>query len=121
MRVTLLSTYQQFGGAAVATGRLHRALQKQGVQTTWLVGTSARQEPHKTAQDVEFLANNFLAEQTAFGRFVAERLFFLPFERDQSVRFRFLPLCLGPIWTFTRLFSRPTCCTCTGSTSDFYH
>ena len=95
MRVTLLSTYQQFGGAAVATGRLHRALQKQGVQTTWLVGTSARQEPHKTAQDVEFLANNFLAEQTAFGRFVAERLFFLPFERDESVRFRFSPAVFG--------------------------
>ncbi|MDB5240440.1 MAG: glycosyl transferase family 1 [Spirosoma sp.] len=100
MRVTHLSTYQQFGGAAIATGRLHQALQKQGVQTTLLVGTSARQEQHKNALDVEFLANNFLAEQTAFGRFVAERLYFLPFERDRSVRFQFSPAVFGANLTF---------------------
>ncbi|MBC3787274.1 glycosyltransferase [Spirosoma utsteinense] len=95
MNVVILSTYQQFGGAAVATGRLHRALQKHGVQTTLLVGTSARQERHQPAPDVTFLANNFLAEQTAFGRFVAERLYFLPFERDPSVRFHFSPAVFG--------------------------
>lgn len=95
MNVVILSTYQQFGGAAVATGRLHRALQQHGVQTTLLVGTSARQERHQPAQGVTFLANNFLAEQTAFGRFVAERLYFLPFERDPSVRFHFSPAVFG--------------------------
>jgi len=95
MNVVILSTYQHFGGAAVATSRLHRALLNQGVQATLLIGTSNRQEKHQPAPEVTFLANNFLAEQTAFGRFVAERLYFLPFERDPSVRFQFSPAVFG--------------------------
>ena len=47
-----------------------------------------------------YLANNFLAEQTAFGRFVAERLYFLPVERDRSVRFQFSPAMFGANLTF---------------------
>ncbi len=100
MRVTHLSTYHLFGGAAVAATRLHRALQKQvwsgtAVESTMLVGTAKRLEPHRAAPGVTYLANNFLAEQTAFGRFVAERLYFLPHERDHSVRFQFSPARFG--------------------------
>lgn len=100
MRVTHLSTYHLFGGAAVAANRLHRALQKQVwtptlVESTMLVGTANRLEPHRSAPGVLYLANNFLAEQTAFGRFVAERLYFLPQERDYSVRFQFSPARFG--------------------------
>ncbi|WP_420147085.1 glycosyltransferase family 4 protein [Spirosoma sp.] len=100
MRVTHLSTYHLFGGAAVAANRLHRALQKQiwtktAVESTMLVGTAKRLEPHRSAPGVTYLANNFLAEQTAFGRFVAERLYFLPHERDASVRFQFSPARFG--------------------------
>ncbi|MCK8493075.1 glycosyltransferase family 4 protein [Spirosoma sp. RP8] len=100
MRVTHLSTYHLFGGAAVAATRLHQALLKVGqytgaVESTLLVGTSNRQEKHRPAPGVRYLANNFLAEQTAFGRFVAERLYFLPFERDSSVRFQFSPAVVG--------------------------
>lgn len=101
MRVTHLSTYHLFGGAAVAATRLHRALQKHGsVESTLLVGTSDRQERHRPAPNVLYLASNFLAEQTAFGRFVAERLYFLPFERDRSVRFQFSPAAFGAGLTF---------------------
>lgn len=100
MRVTHLSTYHLFGGAAVAANRLHRALQKQiwtapAVESTMLVGTAARLEKHRPAPGVTYLANNFLAEQTAFGRFVAERLYFLPHERAPSVRFQFSPARFG--------------------------
>jgi glycosyltransferase involved in cell wall biosynthesis len=95
MNVVILSTYQHFGGAAVATSRLHQALRNKGVETTLLIGTSNRQETHRPAPDVTFLANNFLAESTAFGRFVAERLYFLPSERDPSVRFQFSPAVFG--------------------------
>lgn len=100
MRVTHLSTYHLFGGAAVAANRLHQALSKVGwmyggVESTMLVGTSNRQEKHRPAPGVTYLANNFLAEQTAFGRFVAERLYFLPFERNRSVRFQFSPAAFG--------------------------
>ncbi|QJW91093.1 glycosyltransferase [Spirosoma taeanense] len=100
MRVTHLSTYHLAGGAAVAATRLHRALNRQGhfadsVESILLVGTAARQEKHQPEESVTYLANNFLAEQTAFGRFVAERLSFLPFERDPSVRFQFSPATFG--------------------------
>ncbi|WP_080238569.1 glycosyltransferase family 4 protein [Spirosoma rigui] len=95
MNVVILSTYQHFGGAAVATSRLHQALRNEGVEATLLVGTSNRQETHQPAPGVTFLANNFLAESTAFGRFVAERLYFLPAERDPSVRFQFSPAVFG--------------------------
>ena len=100
MRVTHLSTYHLFGGAAVAANRLHRALQKQiwtysSVESTMLIGTPKRLEPHLSDPGVTYLANNFLAEQTAFGRFVAERLYFLPQERDASVRFQFSPAKFG--------------------------
>lgn len=100
MRVTHLSTYHLFGGAAVAATRLHRALQKQmwtntPIESTLLVGTPNRLETHQPAAGVTYLANNFLAEQTAFGRFVAERLYFLPHERSPSVRFQFSPAQFG--------------------------
>ena len=96
MRVTLLSTYHLFGGAGVAATRLHRAFQKQTVlgspvESTMLVGVPNRLETHRPEPGVVYLANNFLAEQTAFGRFVAERLYFLPYERSPSVRFQFSP------------------------------
>ncbi|QHV96258.1 glycosyltransferase family 4 protein [Spirosoma endbachense] len=105
MRVTHLSTYHLFGGAAVAANRLHQALLKAGqfggsVESTLLVGTSNRQEKHRPAPGVMYLANNFLAEQTAFGRFVAERLYFLPYERDHSVRFQFSPAAFGATLDF---------------------
>ena len=105
MRVTHLSTYHLFGGAAVAANRLHRALQKQvwteqSVESTMLVGTSNRLETHRPAPGVLYLANNFLAEQTAFGRFVAERLYFLPHERNPSVRFQFSPARFGANLSF---------------------
>lgn len=84
----------------MAANRLHRALQKQvwahsAIESTMLIGTSNRLERHRPAPGVTYLANNFLAEQTAFGRFVAERLYFLPQERDYSVRFQFSPARFG--------------------------
>lgn len=84
----------------MAANRLHRALQKQRwgdelIESTLLVGTPNRLEKHRPAPGVTYLANNFLAEQTAFGRFVAERIYFLPHERDTSVRFQFSPARFG--------------------------
>ena len=105
MNVVHLSTYHRFGGAAVAANRLHRALLSASrsdvsVESTLLVGTPNRQETHRPEAGVIYLANNFLAEQTAFGRFVAERLYFLPVERDRSVRFQFSPAVFGANLTF---------------------
>lgn len=103
MRVVHLSTYHLNGGAAIAATRLHRALQKHpDVDSTMLVGTAARLEPHRPELGVVFLADNFLSEQMAFGRFVAERLYFLPFEKDKAARFKF-----SPAWTGAGLSFHP--------------
>ncbi|MBC8152689.1 MAG: glycosyltransferase family 4 protein [Bacteroidetes bacterium] len=96
MRVVHLSTYHLNGGAAVAATRLHRALLKHpDVDSTMLVGIPARLEPHQAEPGVVYLADNFLSEQMAFGRFVAERLYFLAFEKDKAARFKFSPAWSG--------------------------
>jgi glycosyltransferase involved in cell wall biosynthesis len=100
VNVVHLSTYHLSGGAGVAATRLHRAMLAQGVASTLLVGIPNRLEQHQPEDGVRYLANNFLAEQTAFGRFVAERLYFLPYERSSEVRFGFSPAAFGANLTF---------------------
>lgn len=67
MNVALISTYKH-GGAGAATRKLYEALQEIGVPVDWKVATPTlpRRWP-----------------------FYAERLSFLPYERDKSVRFSF--------------------------------
>lgn len=72
MKVLLLNTYTS-GGAAVACRRLERALVQAGVEVNML--------------DAEQVGNRW--------PFYAERLSFLPFERDKSVRFAFSPANFG--------------------------
>ncbi len=100
MRVVHLSTYHHFGGAAVAATRLHRALLANGVDSTMLIGTSKRQDAPRPEPGVQRLAHNLLSEYMAFGRFALERAFFLPYERDRSVRFQFSPAWTGADLTF---------------------
>jgi glycosyltransferase involved in cell wall biosynthesis len=72
MKVLLLNTYTH-GGAAVACRRLENALQEEGVSVKLLhAGETGNRWP-----------------------FYAERLSFLPFERDKSVRFSFSPANFG--------------------------
>ncbi|RYF78258.1 MAG: glycosyl transferase group 1, partial [Cytophagaceae bacterium] len=98
MRVVHLNTYQTTGGAAVAAGRLNRALNQIGVDSTLLVQESTRAEA-----DVEALATSFLAKKMAFARFGGERLSFLPYEKDKSVRFQFSPAVTGVDLTYNSL------------------
>ncbi len=72
MNVLLLNTYTH-GGAGIASRRLQRALQDSGLTADLL-----------TADD---LGNRW--------PFYAERLSFLPYERDKSVRFAFSPANFG--------------------------
>ncbi len=72
MKVLLLNTYPH-GGAGTACSRLARALPEVGVQAT-------------------MLTRNEVGKKWPF---YAERLSFLPFERDKSVRFSFSPANFG--------------------------
>ena len=86
MRVVHLNTYQATGGAAVAAGRLNRALNQIGVDSTLLV-----QEATRAEADVEALATSFLAKKMAFARFGGERLAFCLTRRISQCVFSFRP------------------------------
>ncbi len=95
-----LSTFHRYGGAAVAAVRLHRALRQFGeatgaVESSMLIGAPTQQERVRPEPGVHRLAHTLLADGSAFGRFVAERLYFLPHERDKSIRFQFSPAAFG--------------------------
>jgi glycosyltransferase involved in cell wall biosynthesis len=85
-----LSTFHLEGGAGVAATRLHRALLKAGIESHMLVPTLQSDE-----KNVSCLATTSWQSRKAWGRFVAERLYFLPYEKDKSVRFAFSPTEVG--------------------------
>lgn len=90
MKVTLLSTYHLNGGAGVAATRLHRALLKTGVESSLLVEQVTRPEP-----GVIGLADTSLDRKWATARFALDRLSFMAYEKDKSVRFHFSPATIG--------------------------
>ncbi|MCE6992734.1 glycosyltransferase family 4 protein [Dyadobacter sp. CY323] len=85
-----LSTFHLEGGAGVAATRLHRALLKSGIDSHLLVPTLQSDE-----RNAGQLATSTWKSRKAFGRFVAERLYFLPHEKDKSIRFAFSPAVAG--------------------------
>lgn len=87
MKVVLLNTNDNGGGAAIACLRLQQALQKHGTwQSTVLV-----QDKHTNHPGVVGLSKGHVQKALAWLRFVAERLVFLPRERSPEVRFQFDP------------------------------
>ncbi|KAA6430373.1 glycosyltransferase [Dyadobacter flavalbus] len=85
-----LSTFHLEGGAGVAATRLHRALLRSGSDSGMLVPAVQHEE-----NGVYGLANTKWQARKAWMRFVAERAFFLPYEKDKSVRFAFSPAAIG--------------------------
>jgi glycosyltransferase involved in cell wall biosynthesis len=85
-----LSTFHLEGGAGVAATRLHRALLKSGIDSHLLV--PALQSEERNASQ---LATSTWESRKAFGRFVIERLHFLPQEKDKSIRFAYSPAAAG--------------------------
>jgi len=85
-----LSTFHLEGGAGVAATRLHRALLRSGEDSCMLVP-----EIHNPEKAITPLADTKWKSRMAFARFVAERLYFYPYEKDKSVRFAFSPAVAG--------------------------
>nr|WP_319400834.1 glycosyltransferase family 4 protein [uncultured Carboxylicivirga sp.] len=86
MKVVLINKTNVGGGAAVAASRLNHALRQNGVDSELLV-----QDMVGSDEGVSSAGSGFLYKQKAFARFVAERLYFLPHEKDSSIRFSFSP------------------------------
>jgi glycosyltransferase involved in cell wall biosynthesis len=91
LKVLLLNTDDFTGGAAIACRRLLKALRTHtDVQAQMLV-----QESKSGQEGVVQLDNSWFAKKKAFLRFVAERLYFLLFEKSKEVRFLFNPAKFG--------------------------
>lgn len=88
--VLQLSTFHWEGGAGVAAARLHQALLNAGVDSNLMVSEISHPSPQTTAW-----ADTDWKSKKAWGNFVLERLSFLPYEKDKSVRFAFSPAVAG--------------------------
>ena len=89
-KILLVNTHHNRGGAAVACRRLSEALaQEADLHTHHLVhyaDESIQQSDDYTA---------VTSRSIAYGRIYLERLLFLPFERNQEIRFNFSPANVG--------------------------
>ncbi len=86
MKVTLLSTYDTYGGAGVAASRLLNSLQLNGVDARMLVHQQIGKQVGVQA---------FGNQKFALARFAVERAMFLRNERGKAVRFAFSPTNIG--------------------------
>jgi glycosyltransferase involved in cell wall biosynthesis len=85
MNVVFINTSDNSGGAAIACVRLQKALEKHtSIQGDILVQEQKTENPAVTS-----IANTSFKKQLVWGRFIAERLLFLPYERSKEIRFLF--------------------------------
>lgn len=84
MRIVILSTFDTFGGAAIAAMRLNKALVKSGVESTLLVQDKKSKELY-----VEGITSNWFKKKLALFRFALDRLQFIFFEKSKAYRFQF--------------------------------
>lgn len=85
-----ISTFHLEGGAGVAATRLNRALQHAGIESKMLVHRSKTGE-----ENVYPLAATTGQQKEAWAYFIGERLAYLPYEADSSVRFAYSPAQVG--------------------------
>jgi glycosyltransferase involved in cell wall biosynthesis len=85
LHIVLLSYHDSNGGAGIAAGRLKVALENAGHQVDYIV-----REKASTSNAIKF-GNGLVS----WLKFIAERLFFLRFEKDKSIRFLFNPGVFG--------------------------
>lgn len=83
--IVLLSYHDSNGGAGIAAGRLQVALENAGHQVDYIV-----REKASRSNAIKF-GNGLVS----WLKFIAERLFFLRFEKDKSIRFLFNPGVFG--------------------------
>lgn len=94
MKVVLINKSECTGGAAVAANRLFSSLKKRHYAAEFLV-----QDAGGIVDGAISVVRGGFSRRRAFLRFVFERLFFLPYEKNKKVRFDFSPANTGyPIY-----------------------
>lgn len=87
MKVVIVNTFQDFGGAAVAAQRLQKALQAQtSVESHLLVQTQEREQ-----SGVQAVTKTWFGKKKAFLRFTLDRLFFWRYEQSKATRYAISP------------------------------
>jgi glycosyltransferase involved in cell wall biosynthesis len=90
LKVVIINKSYNVGGAAVASQRLFHALKANGCDVNMLV-----QDPVPTSSIATALSNSNFDKRKAFRRFIQERLCFLPYEKNKTIRFSFSPANAG--------------------------
>ena len=90
MKITILSTFDNFGGAAIAASRLNKALNNNGLSSNMLV-----QDKKGNLANVETIAPNWFQKKMAFLRFALDRYQFAFYEKNKEVRFIFSQAKIG--------------------------
>ncbi|TLX70967.1 glycosyltransferase [Labilibacter sediminis] len=90
MKVVIINKSATGGGAAVAAKRLYEALEVNGIKASMLV-----QDEIKDSTSIQSLSNSKREKRKSFLRFIQERLYFLPYEKNKSIRYSFSPAIAG--------------------------
>jgi glycosyltransferase involved in cell wall biosynthesis len=90
MKITILSTFDNFGGASIAASRLNKALNIDGLSSNMLV-----QDKKGNLPNVETIAPNWFQKKLALLRFALDRLQFTFYEKNKNVRFIFSQAKIG--------------------------
>jgi glycosyltransferase involved in cell wall biosynthesis len=90
MKIAILSTFDTFGGAAIAASRLNKALKKVGLQSFMIV-----QEKKGDDISVNSISDNWFQNKLSRIRFALDRLQFTFYEKSKKVRFAFSQANIG--------------------------
>ena len=90
MKILIVNKSSTSGGAAVAANRLFYALKESNTEVKMLV-----EDPIGDDQETSSLSNSFIGQKKALFRFIKERLYFLPFEKNKQIRYKFSPAVAG--------------------------
>lgn len=90
MKIRIISTSDRKGGAAIAAFRLFKALNNRDRSAGMLV-----RDKYSDEEDIVGRDQGMIKRVIHFLRFVAERLYFLPYERSKEIRFFFSPANTG--------------------------
>lgn len=90
MKITILSTFDNFGGAAIAASRLNKSLNNNGLLSNMLVQDKKGNQPN-----IESIAQNWFQKKLALLRFALDRYQFAFYEKSKDVRFIFSQAKIG--------------------------
>ncbi len=90
MKITILSTFDTQGGAAIAASRLNKTLNHKGLISNVLV-----QDKKGIDITTQSIANTWFQKKMALARFALDRLQFVFYEKSKDVRFSFSQATVG--------------------------